>query len=155
MYEGDVLLGRLRDLIAKARRSGIPVIYIQHNEGEGAPLATNTAEWRIHPEVAPEPNDRIIQKYKPDSFDETNLQQVLSANGIQKLVMTGIQTDVCVAATCRRASELGYEVLVVQDAHSTWNQGELKAAEIIKQYNDLFASYASTTESAGLEFVVR
>lgn len=93
VYEGDALLERVRGLIEKARSNDVPVIYVQHNEGLGEPLETNSPGWEIHPFITPVPEDLIIQKHTPDSFYETNLMDELAAKGVTKLVVAGIQTD--------------------------------------------------------------
>jgi hypothetical protein len=95
-----------------------PVIYVQHNEDEG--LDTNSPNWNIHHMIAPFAGDTIIQKHKPDSFHDTNLHTELVALGIRKVVLVGLQTDMCIDATCRRANELGYQVTVVLFHFSTY-----------------------------------
>lgn len=50
VYEGDRLLHNLKQLIAKARSGGIPVIYIQHND-EG--LMAGSEVWKINSEITP------------------------------------------------------------------------------------------------------
>lgn len=150
VYDGDALLERIRGIIKKARECDTPVIYVQHNEDEG--LVTNSPDWNIHPMVAPVGGDIIIQKYTPDSFHETNLHTELEKLGIRKIVVVGLQTDLCIDATCRRASELGYHVTVVKDCHSTWSQGNQSATQIIAHYNDHFRSFADNLESSSVEF---
>jgi nicotinamidase-related amidase len=152
VYDGLGLLERISGLIMKARACNAPVIYVQHNEGEGEPLETSSPAWHIHPMISPATGDIIIQKYTPDSFHETNLQQELATLGVKKVVVTGIQTDMCVDATCRRASALGYQVTVAEDAHSTWGQGNLNAPQIIEQYNNQFRSFADTMRSSNIKF---
>lgn len=152
VHDGHGLLERISGLIQKARASDTPVIYVQHNEGEGEPLETNSPGWAIHPSIAPMSGDVIIQKYTPDSFHETNLHTELMALGIRKVVLSGLQTDMCIDATCRRASELGYQVTVAKDGHSTWGQGNQTAAQIIAQYNDRFRTFGDTVESSKIEF---
>ena len=63
----------------------------------------------------------MIQKWTPDSFHETSLHDELKNKGIQNLILTGNQTEMCVDTTCRRAFSLGYDVTVVKDAHGTWD----------------------------------
>ncbi|BFH63229.1 cysteine hydrolase family protein [Paenibacillus azoreducens] len=152
VYEGEVLLERLRTLLHNARSCGVPVIYVQHNEGPGEPLETGTSAWGIHPSIAPAPEDAVIQKFVPDSFHETNLQEVLAGKGIEKLVIAGIQTDVCVQTTSRRANQLGYEITVAEDAHSTWGQEGRTAAQIIMEYNELFRQFAKAVKTEEVEF---
>jgi nicotinamidase-related amidase len=152
VYAGDLLLDRVTRLIAEARSCDVPVIYVQHNEGPGAPLESDSPGWKIHPMVGPVEGDVIIQKYSPDAFHETNLQQELTARGVNKLVLAGIQTDCCVDATCRGAHRLGYEVILAKDAHSTWDQGDQTAEQIIDQYNEALRSYADLEDSARIKF---
>jgi nicotinamidase-related amidase len=152
VYDDHGLLERIRGLIKKARACDTPVIYVQHNEGEGEPLETNSQGWEIHPMIAPVGGDTIIQKRNPDSFHETNLHTELVTLGIKKVVIVGVQTDLCIDATSRRASELGYEVTVVKDCHSTWSQGNQSASQIIADYNDHFRSFADNLESSNIEF---
>ncbi|GLX70470.1 cysteine hydrolase family protein [Paenibacillus glycanilyticus] len=152
VFEGEQLLERINLLLAKARENETPVIFVQHNEDEEGPLATRSPGWEIHPALVQAAGDLIVQKFEPDAFHETNLQQELEARGIKKLVLTGMQTDYCVNATCWRAVDLGYEVTVVADAHSTFGQGGRTAEQIIAEHNEAFGQIAVLKETAALEF---
>ena len=136
VFEGEKILNTIRRLIAQARNAHLPIIYVQNNGNEGDPDMPGTPGWQIHPVVTPEKGDIIIQKHTPDSFHETNLQSELESRQIRNLIVAGMQTDFCINATCRQAHELGYDVILVQDAHSTYDDGELTASQIIAQYND-------------------
>jgi len=57
-------------------------------------------------------------------------------------VLAGIQSDLCVDTTCRRAYSLGYKVTLVKDAHSTWNTNELIAVQIINHHNNIMKWFA-------------
>lgn len=152
MHAGDLLLERIGHLITKARSSGVPVIYVQHNEGPGAPLETNAPGWHIHPDIAPVEGDVVIQKRTPDAFHHTNLHDELQKTGVRNLVLAGLQTEICIDTTCRRASSLGYDVVLAKDAHSTWNRGNLKAADIIDHHNDLLQWFARVEDTANIVF---
>ncbi|SDW77989.1 cysteine hydrolase family protein [Paenibacillus sp. CF384] len=152
VYNADVLLERINGLLAKARAADVPVIYVQHNEGEGEELETGSPAWEINAAIAPREGELRIQKYKPDSFYETDLQRVLSERGVGKLVITGLQTDMCVNATTTRAAELGYEIIVAGDTHSTWGSGGLTAEEIIAEHNARFSSFAQISPAKDIEF---
>ncbi|WP_195575534.1 cysteine hydrolase family protein [Paenibacillus sp. 1001270B_150601_E10] len=137
VFEGDALLHKLQTLIKKARLKRIPIFYIQHNEEEGYPLEQGSEGWLIHPAVEPQEQDILVQKFTPDAFHETSLKQELDRQQIDELVLAGIQTDLCVDTTCRRAASLGYKVTLVKDAHSTWPSGELTAEQIIRHHNQV------------------
>jgi len=148
VYKGDVLLATISGLITQARTAGIPVIYVQHSGGEDHPLRPDKPGWPIHPAIAPANDELIIHKRHPDSFQETNLQQELEERGIKRLIVAGIQTEYCVDTTCRRAYSLGYNVTLVQDAHSTWDTENLKATQIIAHHNQVLGGWFVTLKAS-------
>lgn len=152
VHAGDLLLERIQGLLARARNAHVPVVYVQHNAGAGQLLESGTSGWKIHPDIAPLDGEIRVQKHTPDAFHETTLQQELSERGIRKLVLTGIQTDVCVDTTCRRAFSMGYEVLLVNDAHSTWDSGALSAAQIIDHHNEILRWFADSVAASDVAF---
>jgi nicotinamidase-related amidase len=125
VYDGEQLLQNLNGLIAKARASQTPVIYVQHNEPEG--LVYGTEWWEIHPAIAPENGDLIIHKKRPDSFYQTPLDEELKKLGVEHVCLAGIQTDYCVDTTCRSAFSHGYSVTLFSDTHTTVDAGDLTA----------------------------
>jgi ureidoacrylate peracid hydrolase len=70
-------------------------------------------------EVAPEPGDIVIDKLRWDAFCYTELDAVLRNLGAQRLIIAGLQTNVCVETTARSAMMRNYEVAVPEDAVST------------------------------------
>jgi len=144
VHEGDRLLKRVQSLIAKARSAQIPIFYVQNSGGEGDPDEYGTPGWEVHPSIKTGPNDFMVQKGSPDAFHETNLQEGLKSDGIMRLVVAGLQTEYCVDTTCRRAYSLGYEVVLVRDAHSTWDSGRLSADQIIEHHNDVLGGWFVT-----------
>src|SRR5215212_11357743 len=87
VYQGDVVLARIADLIARARAAGTPVVYVQDKDVGGV----GTPEWQIHPAVAPIAGELAVRKAWSDSFYETELHAELQARGIAKLVIAGMK----------------------------------------------------------------
>lgn len=129
------VLPRIKTLLAKARASGIPVIYIQHDGPKGHPLETHTRGWQIYPSLKPADGERVIRKRESDSFFGTKLQPELEKRGITHLIIAGGMTEYCVDTTCRRATSLGYDVTLASDAHLTRDNEVLTAANIIAHHN--------------------
>ena len=131
VYQLDTLLENITTLITQARATGVPIIYIQDNDVDeiGSP------GWQIHPIIAPEKGELIIRKPETDAFYGTTLQQELEALGIEHLIVVGCKSEVCVDATCRRATNLGYHVTLVSDAHSTTDNAVLTAPQTIAYHN--------------------
>jgi nicotinamidase-related amidase len=142
------LLSKISTLIARARTSGVPVIYVQHNGPEIDSLKRGGEGWPIHPAIQPAQGEPVVEKWTPASFHETALQQELESRGIKNLVVAGIQTESCVDTTCRRASSLGYQTTLVGDAHSTWDSRTLSAAQIIAHHNEALDGWFVTPRLA-------
>jgi nicotinamidase-related amidase len=147
VYRSEELLATLNRLLTKARAAQIPVLYVQHNEKEGYPLEPNTPRWQIHEAIAPREGESVIQKRYPDAFQETTLQEELQARGIKKLVIAGLQTEYCVDTTCRRAFSLDYEVTLVKDGHSTWDDAAATAPQIIAHHNIVLGGWFATVKN--------
>lgn len=75
----------------------------------------------IHPRIL-EVADLIVEKGVDaateaySAFEGTSLHQELQQRGVQEVVVGGLATDYCVAATVRDAARLGYQVVVLSDA---------------------------------------
>jgi Amidases related to nicotinamidase len=141
IYNGKKMISNIVELINKARRLEIPIIYIQHCSKSGGLLEPNTPGWNIHSDIAPTQSNLIIKKTTPDSFHDTVLIKELGKRGIQRLVIAGLQTEFCVDTTCRRAFSLGYETVLVEDGHSTMNSKILNAEKIIEHHNSILGSW--------------
>ncbi|NIO38559.1 isochorismatase family protein, partial [Candidatus Bathyarchaeota archaeon] len=135
------LLAKVKSLIAKGRATQIPIFYVQNNGRNGDPDEYGTPGWKIHPSITPVEGDVIVQKQTPDAFHKTNLHRELASRGVKKLVIAGLQTEYCIDTTCRRAFSLGYNVILVKDAHSTWNSSLLSAQQIIDHHNHVLGGF--------------
>lgn len=149
VYQSEKLLENLRSLIKKARSAKVPVIYVQHND---AGLIKGTDFWQIHSSLTPDEGDSVVQKWSADSFQETELLETLKNKGIQQLVIGGNQTEHCIAATTRSASDLGFDVILAKDAHGTWDSDDMSAEQIINQQNGLLSHIATLQETTDITF---
>ncbi|WP_405097110.1 cysteine hydrolase family protein [Oceanobacillus sp. FSL H7-0719] len=152
VYKGERLLKKLKNLIVKARSADTPIFYIQHNAPNGKSLEYGTQGWEIHPEIIPNDQDIIVQKTTPDSFFNTTLADELKKHGIEHLVIAGIQTEVCVDTTCRRAFSMKYKVTLGSDTHSTWNSQDIFAQQIISHHNAVLRWFADVRPSKDITF---
>ncbi len=144
IFNGEELLSKINSLIIKMRSAQFPIIYIQNNGGEGDPDEPGTAGWELHSTIAPSEDDVVVQKSNPDAFQGTSLKYELDSKKITKVVITGLQTEYCIDSTCRKAFSLGYEVILVEDAHSTWDSELLTAQQIIDHHNSVLGGWFVT-----------
>lgn len=106
-------------IIAQARRQGVSVIHVRH-EQPGAPFfVPGSAGVEIIPQVAPETGEAVIVKNHPNAFRETGLEQLLKDRGITAVTIIGAMSHMCIAATGRAASDLGFATTIVEDACAT------------------------------------
>lgn len=82
----------------------------------GSVLTRGEAGWQIIPELAPSPDEWVIDKPGKSAFWGTDLDSGLRAQGITNLVISGVTTDVCVQTTLRDACDLGYDCILATDA---------------------------------------
>jgi nicotinamidase-related amidase len=77
------------------------------------------AEWSALVEGLAQPGDILVQKRNWGAFYGTDLDLHLRRRGIRTIVIGGIATNFGVESTVRNAWELGYSVVVVEDACAT------------------------------------
>ena len=128
------VIDTINGLSARARAAGIPVVLIQHEEA-GSPLAHEAEGWQLAEGLNVSTKDWQVRKTTPDSFYQTNLQKLLPVQDFECLIICGLQTDYCVNATVRQALALGYDVVLAADAHSTVDNGNITAEDIIAEHN--------------------
>jgi nicotinamidase-related amidase len=143
----DRVLSRITVLLRKARSSGIPVLFVQHDGPKGHPIEAESADWAIHPSILPLAGEAVIRKKASDSFHETRLADELRTREINHLIIAGGMTEYCIDTTCRRAVTLGYDVTLAADAHLTRDTAVLTAGQIIAHHNLVLDGFAAGDHS--------
>lgn len=141
-FEAERVIDRINVVSRKARAAGAPVVVIQH-ESQGEPLQYGTEGWKLAKGLETLPTDTYIRKKATDSFHQTELQSILQALYVNKLIICGLQSEFCVDTTTRRALALGYPVVLVADGHSTMDNGVLSASQISAHHNTTLANITS------------
>src|SRR6516162_3279814 len=93
----------------------------------------------IIPELYPLPAEPVIDKPGKGAFFATDLHAILQNRGIQKLIVTGVTTEVCVHTTVREANDRGYDCLVPEDCvGSYFPEFQQMALKMIKAQGGIF-----------------
>ncbi len=120
-WDSDAIVARIARLVERARREQVPVVWVQHDD-EGMPVGSH--EWAIVDALAPEPGEPRVRKQHGDAFEGTDLEEVLAARGIGRVVVAGAETDVCIRSTIHGAFARGYDTVLVGDAHTSGDKTE-------------------------------
>jgi nicotinamidase-related amidase len=134
--DGDALLASFRErheaiaaVIDDARRREIPVIYANDNAG----IWDGNAQRLVREALAgpggdllrplvPQEGDRFVVKPRYSAFDHTPLVLILRELEIERILMAGAATEMCIVQTAIDARERGFKVTVLTDACATTNE---------------------------------
>jgi len=134
--DGDALLESFRarlpalgQALERARRDEIPVIYANDNygvwDGDSRRLVEQALDGRgggLVREVAPKDGDRFVVKPRYSAFDHTPLDLILAELEIERILLAGAATEMCVVQTAIDAKEEGLKVTILADACATTDE---------------------------------
>jgi nicotinamidase-related amidase len=138
----EQVIANIQSLVEKARTQKVPVIWVQHSDGD---MPLNSKSWEIVPEFKPHSADLTIQKTYGDSFEATNLKAELEKLGVNRLIVTGAQTEACIRSTLHGAFVRGYNTVLVSDAHTTEDLSEygLPKPEVLVSFTNIYWKWQS------------
>jgi len=125
-------------LIDAYRQAGLPVLFVLHSDDDPG-FQRDSPEFKLMDFIQRRDSEPLLLKNTRNSFTSTDLQQRLDALGVQRLVITGIQTEQCVETTTRVAADLGYDADFVTEGTMTFpivneeTGEELATADIIRR----------------------
>jgi nicotinamidase-related amidase len=95
------------------------------------------------PELARFESEPLVPKLYGDSFEDTDLEDLLAERGVGRLVISGAQTDACIRSTMHGGFTRGYDVTLVADAHTTDDLSEYGAptADKVIAHTNLYWAY--------------
>ena len=151
---GVAIVPQMKKLVDGARKAGIPVIFTNDAHVKG--VDHELAHWGVHAmagtegaEVIPELNvgdkDYVIKKRRFSAFFHTDLDLLLRELGVDTLIVTGLQTHICVQHTVADAYYLGYNVIVPKDATDCFTQEIYDYT--IKYLADIYGAKISDVET--------
>ena len=136
-WEAPRIIENVSRAVARARVQGVPVIWVQHSDEE---LPQGSPEWQWVPELVPAEGEPLIHKQFNSSFEQTTLEEDLARLGATHIVLAGAATNWCIRATAYGALERGYDLTLIEDAHTTDsmdldNGRRIEAASIVDELN--------------------
>ena len=155
LYNRDGLLKNVTALIDAARANGVEVIYVQHDAGPGTGFSVGDEAFEIADAVAPRAGEKVFVKTINSCVGNKDFTAYLEAAKDETLMIVGLQTNFCIDATVKSAFERGYDVIVPEGAHSTFDNpymtGETTCAYYFNEvWPGLFADCVSLDEALAL-----
>jgi streptothricin hydrolase len=121
------LLVRIGDRLMQARIDGTPVIHVQNDGDEAEMDAPGEPYWHLVFGVLD--SELVFRKTRPNLFENSEVAQELRARGVSSLEIIGVQSDMCVRASCIGALENGFQVSLDRNMHATFDGGWPGATE--------------------------
>ncbi len=105
------ILDTVAGLVEVARGEGVPVVWVIDSRVE--------PDAGLHPSFVPNADELQIVKDHGNAFEETDLEAELTILGVERVIVCGMQSDGCIHKTVRGGAALGFQVVLVSDAHTT------------------------------------
>jgi nicotinamidase-related amidase len=127
----------IRRLKKRARRAGVPTIYINDNFGRWRSDFRHQIEFCLQrgrhgramvKELRPDSRDYFVLKPKHSGFFATTLDTLLRYLGTRRLILTGIAGNFCVLFTANDAYMRDYKIVVPSDCVISNTKTENKQA---------------------------
>jgi len=118
------------------------VVHVRHKSKRGL---------EIHENVEPLPGEKVITKEEINSFLRTDLLEYLQEHRINRLVVIGMQTQMCLQGAVRAAHDYGFECIVIQDACAT---RDVKFGNNIAKAEDVQTTVLATLIDGGFSKVI-
>jgi nicotinamidase-related amidase len=137
LWQAPRVIQNVSCALARARAQGVPVIWVQHSDEE---LAYGSPQWQWVPELAPATGEVVIHKHFNSAFEQTPFEVELAKLGATHISLAGAATNWCIRATAYGALDRGYDVTLIEDAHTTdtielENGVTIEAAQVIEELN--------------------
>ncbi|MCZ2805685.1 isochorismatase family protein [Modestobacter sp. VKM Ac-2983] len=146
----DEVVGNISALVEKARGDGVPVVWVQHSDEE---LVQGSDAWQYVPELVRQQSEPLVHKSYGDSFEGTDLSDVLADLAVGRLVVAGAESDACIRSTIHGAFTRGYDVTLVGDAHTAGDKtawGAPPVEQVIAHTNLYWQFQAAPGRTAGV-----
>ena len=134
-FETEKLLEKIAYLQDQARSKNIEIIYVQHIEN---PEAQTSDDWQLSALLNRKPDEKVFQKRYNSIFKETGLKEYLDQQGIEQLVLCGMQTEYCVDTSVKVGFEYGYKLVIPEGAVTTFDGEDIPAETLNEFYENIW-----------------
>jgi len=129
------IIDNLKTFLSKAENHDIPIIFVEDSHSDNDP---ELDVWGEHAMEGSKGSDRIseltdinglnLDKNTFDAFYQTDLESILKNKEIDKVILTGVSTDICVQNTAAGALYRGFDIIVLEDCTAAISEDKHKDA---------------------------
>jgi nicotinamidase-related amidase len=149
-HQRDAVVANIGALVDRARDAGVPVVWVAHSDEE---LPQDSDDWQYVPELVRQESEPLVHKHYGDAFEGTDLEGVLAAAGVGRLMVAGAESDACIRSTIHGGFTRGYDVTLVGDAHTAGDKfawGAPPVEQVIAHTNLYWRFQAAPGRTAGV-----
>ena len=132
-FQSDAVIHNINALVRHANAQGLKTVLIQHQIP--GMLEPDSPAWQLYAGLTDAEQRINIRKHTPDAFQGTDLADRLAEESIEHLIICGYASDFCIDRTAFSAASRGYQVSLVEDAHTTHDKPHLDARSIIAHHS--------------------
>ena len=122
-------------ILENFRKENKEIIHIQHLSTDEKGILFTNEDREFLKSLEPFPNETIFQKSVNSAFIGTNLENYLRNKSIDKLIVIGMTLAHCVSTTVRMAANLGFKVILIEDATITFEMKDYYSDELLSPDN--------------------
>ena len=136
-WDSERIVKNVAHVVERARAEGLPIVWVQHADEE---MPYGSPQWQWVPELVPGEGETLVHKKFNSSFEETELENELAKLGATHIALAGASTNWCIRATAYGALDRGYDLTLIEDAHTTDtmeldNGTTIEAATVVDELN--------------------
>ena len=136
-WDASRVVSNVSRAVERARAQGVPVIWVQHSSDE---LPRGSPQWQWVPQLVPANGEALIHKHFNSSFEQTALDDELARREATHIALAGAATNWCIRATAYGALDRGYDLTLIEDAHTTESMAlddgtKIEAADVVRELN--------------------
>lgn len=136
VYKKQELIDNINFSIDYFNAHNMPIIFTRHNNQSF--LKLNSEDWQVDSRVKQNGTDIILEKTHSSIFKEKMFTAFLKDKNITRIYVCGLVSNGCVQAACTDGVKFGFEVYLVDGAHSTWSDNAEKVvAEWTSKLKDI------------------
>ena len=136
LYNYDAFVDCTVRLVEAARKSGVEVVFVQHDAGPGSGLSAGDEGFEIIEALRPEPGEKVFVKTINSCFGNREFKAYMEQLEDKRLMIIGLQTNYCIDATVKSAFERGFEVIIPEGSNSTFDNDYMTGETTVRYYNE-------------------